>query len=337
MSLHLPPLCFFDHANPSHSRIRRNLPKLHIPAAVRGVSLIELLVVLMIAAVLITALGSVVGTALQSQAAVGDRNDLTREARFALGRMVQAVQHSPLLILPLRDNPATGNDESVRDVLAVTLDHVQDLDGNGTADADNDGDGQIDEDLPADVNNDGKPGIRGIDDDGNGITDFSMAPTGDDDESNDLSQGEDPINGVDDDADGSIDEDPDADMNGDGCSGICGVDDDGDASVDEATADNDDEDDQTDEDWYDTVVFFLNTGTLMQRIPVPWDENSDSSITGLDYIESTIAENVSLLRVKRVSQAGNRAQLVDITLELTSPETGKGVSLNTQVRVGGAL
>mgnify|MGYP000317707436 CR=1 FL=1 len=49
---------------------------------------------------------------------------------------------------------------------------------------DNDSDGNIDEDLSADANKDGAPGIKGMDDDGNGVVDISAAPNplGDDDE-----------------------------------------------------------------------------------------------------------------------------------------------------------
>ena len=212
-----------------------------------------------------------------------------------------------------------------------------DLDGNGIPDADNDGDTRIDEDLPADTTNDGKSGILDIDDDGNGVKDFAFSPPADDDESADFSQNEDAINGIDDDGDGIIDEDPGADNNGDGCPGICGVDDDADGGLDEGAAADDDEDGSSDEDWYDPVVFYLVGGTLMQRTPVPWDENGSGFVTGEDFIAESIAENVTRLRVERVPQTGHRSQLVDLTLELTSPATGAVVSLHTQVRVGGAL
>ena len=49
-----------------------------------------------------------------------------------------------------------------------------------------------------------------------------------------------------------------------------------------------------------------------------------------------IAENVTRFRVERVPQNGDRSQIVDLTLELTNPVT-ETVSLNTRVRVGGAL
>ncbi len=353
MSLHSPPLCFFDNAYPSHFCIRRNLPEPCSPVAVRGASLVELLVVLMIVTVLLSALGSVVGTALQSQAAVGDQNDLTREARFAMGRMVQAVNHTRLLLLPLNDKSSTNWKENIREetvppttptddstkytaVLAVTLPLYSDLDGDGFPDADDDRDGRIDEDLPNDRNYDSAPGIYLIDDDGDGSVDEDPLFGWDDDETNAVVN-EDPIDGIDNDGDNNVDEDPASDMNGDGCPGVCGVDDDGDGAVDEGSANDDDEDGGEYDDWYNPLVFYLDNGTLKERTPVPWDTNASGLITGQDFITSAIAENVTRFRVERVAQGSDRHQLVDLMLEITSPTTGEVISLNTRVRVGGAL
>jgi prepilin-type N-terminal cleavage/methylation domain-containing protein len=320
-----------------------------------GYTLIEFLITLAIGAVLIAGLGGIVGQAMDTQNVVRDTNDLTQQARFAMEQMVRVVSQSRLLLLPMADKSSTDVlIENIREqtyppsppppgstlataVLAVTMPAYFDLDGNGIPDADNDGDGRIDEDLPADTGKDGKTGIRGIDDDGDGVTDYFFSPVADDDESGDLSENEDAINGIDDDGDGIIDEDPGADINGDGCAGICGVDDDADGNVDEGATADDDEDGSSDEDWYNPVVFYLVGGTLMQRTPVPWDENGSGSVTGEDFIAESIAENVTRLRVERVPQGGDRSQLIDLTLELTSPATGEVVSLHTQVRVGGAL
>ncbi len=282
---------------------------------------------------------------------VEDRTDLARQGRFAMARIVDSVRGSDRLLIPLADNPATTFNENVREqsvpasppqsgsllataVLAVTVNPLQDIDGNGVFDADNDNDGQIDEDLPADSQNDGKAGIRDFDDDGNGVKDFMFSPSGDDDESSDFSQSEDTFNGIDDDDDGSIDEDPAADNNGDAAPGIAGVDDDGDGNIDEGDVADDDEDGKTDEDWYDPVVFYLIGTTVVERRAVPWDENTDSVINGQDFVESTIANNVTLLRFERVAPSiiGQR-QLIDITLTLAEP-SGETINLNTRVRVG---
>jgi len=334
------------HRMPETSQIHRSTRQ-------SGFTLVEMLIAISLAAILIAGLNGVIGQALSIQNSVSEKNDLTQQARFAMEQMMRAVSSSRMLLLPMADKPATTFVENIREqtipasapppgslygtaVLALTLPAYFDLDGNGIPDADNDGDGRLDEDLPADTTNDGKPGITGIDDDGNGIADSFLSPVADDDESSDLAQNEDNLNGVDDDGDGITDEDPGADNNADGCAGICGVDDNADGSIDAGAVADDDEDGSSDEDWYDPVVFHLVGSRLLQRTPVPWDVNSSGTVTGLDFIEQAIANTVTRLRVERVSQAG-RSQIVDITLELTSPDSGESVSLHTRVRVGGAL
>ncbi len=313
-----------------------------------GFTYVEMLVTLAIGVLLVTGLNGVMGQALQSQDTVAERNRLTREARYALQRMTQAVSGTRLLLLPQQDKPATNWPENLREqtlppsppigdsslasaVLAVTLPATIDLDGNGIADADNDGDGLLDEDLPADIHNDAAAGIFGIDDGGNGTVD--EGPAEDDDEAMSDAD-EDPIDGIENDDDGNLDEDPAADNNGDGCPGLCGVDDDGDGNVDSGNAANDDEQGGDDEDWYDPLVFYLDNGVLKQRSPVPWDENGVDGITGRDFVISDIAVDVTRFSVERIPIGSDRAQLVRLQLELTSPLTGETVSLQTRVRVG---
>ncbi|MGB5344826.1 MAG: prepilin-type N-terminal cleavage/methylation domain-containing protein [Woeseia sp.] len=320
-------------------------------ASQTGYTLIELLVSVGIAALLLTGLQQLLGVGIDTLDMVEQRTELARRARFAMSRMVDAVQHSDRLLIPLANNPATPFDENIREqtvpasppqtgsllataVLALTIGPAQDMDANGIADADNDGDGLIDEDLPADAHNDGKAGVRDFDDDGNGTKDFTFSPAGDDDESNDFKQSEDPFNGIDDDGDGSIDEDSGADMNGDLAPGVAGVDDDGDGNVDEGSVNDDDEDGAVDEDWFDPVVFYLNGNRLIERRAVPWDANLDSTLSGRDFVESDIAENITLLRIERLPLSGGQ-QLVDITLQV-SDGNAETIVLNTRVRLGGA-
>lgn len=323
----------------------------------RGFTLIELLITLAIAAVIFAALSGVVSTALQSEDAVRGRNDLTQQARFAMQRMVVAVQGTRRLVLPLADNPATNWREHVREqtvpasppegsstlataVLAVTLDPTIDQDGDGWADADNDKDGKIDEDIGFDNNEDGMPGIAGIDDDGDGSVDESNKEDDDEDEETAGTKDEDPLNGVDDDGDGSVDEDIGADNNNDGMPGIALFDDDGDGTEDESNKEDDDEDEDDrgtkDEDWFDTVAFYLNASKLIERRPALTDVNTDGLITGADYIESVIADNVTRFRVERIPQGNNRAILVDLTIELSGSDE-EFISLHSRVRVGGGL
>lgn len=320
-------------------------------SAESGYTLIELVISMGIAALLLTGLQQLLGTGMAATEVVDERTDLARQARFAMARMVDSVRNTDRLLIPLANNPATTFDENLREqtvpasppqsgstlataVLAVTVNPTHDIDGNGVPDVDNDGDGLLDEDLPADTQNDGKAGVRDFDDDGNGIIDFLLSPSGDDDESSDLAQSEDTFNGLDDDGDGSVDEDPGADNNGDGAPGIAGVDDDGDGSIDEGNVADDDEDGLTDEDWYDPVVFYLSGSMLMERRAVPWDENADSAVNGQDFVESNIADNVTLLRFERVTGTViGQQQRIDITVTLTEP-SGETISLNTRVRVG---
>lgn len=328
-------------------------PRTVRPTQQNGYTLIELLIALAVSALLFAGLGSVLGQVLDTRADVQEKNDLTRQARFAMQQMVRAVSRTNRLMLPLDDSSNTNWPDNLREqtvppsapvgdstlataVLAVTLDPAQDLDGDGTPDADNDGDGRIDEDLPQDNTNDNATGIVLIDDMGDGDVDEFKACCYMDDEEDFGIINEDPVNGIDDDGDGLVDEDPASDMNGDGCPGRCGVDDDGDNQLDEGGINDDDEDGQTNEDWYDPVVFYLNGDTLMQRTPVPWDENASGLVTGLDFITEPIAGHVTRFRVERIPQDG-RSQLIDLTLELTSPVTAETVSLNTRVRVGSAL
>jgi type II secretory pathway pseudopilin PulG len=323
-------------------------------ATSRGYTLISLLVAMALSAIVLTALGSVIGETLRVHEQVETKNALLHQARFAMEQMVHAISHSQRLLLPLEDSASTSWPDNIRDetvppspppqgsslataVLAVTIEPTRDIDGNGIPDADNDGDGRIDEDLPEDVTNDSAPGIYLIDDMGDGTVDNLISCCYMDDDEDAGISNEDPINGIDDDGDGLLDEDPGSDMNGDGCPGTCGIDENSDGLIDDGNSADDDEDGQSDEDWYDPVVFYLDGDTLIQRTAVPWDESNNGFINGRDFIAQPIAEYVTRFRVERVAQDGNRSQLVDILLELTSPATRETVSLNTRVRVGSTL
>ncbi len=319
----------------------------------RGFTYVEALISVIITAILVGALMNVIGIATNVSEEVRNDNDLLQQTHFAMERMVSITSRTRNLLLPYADKPASNWPEHIREetvpasppigdsvkataVLAVTLPADIDLDGDGFPDADDDEDGLIDEDLPNDICNDFAPGIYLIDDDGDGLVDEDSFFEWNDDETLTV-YNEDPIDGIDNDGDNNIDEDPGEDSNADGCSGICGVDDDADGSVDEANVNDDDEDGQQNEDWYNVVVFYLDNGVLVERMPVPWDESGVGGITGRDFITSNLAENVTHFRVERVPAATGATQLVDIYLELTNPQTGERYSLQSQVRVGGAL
>ncbi len=281
-----------------------------------------------IAILLLGSLASVLMNTLNANDDARERNIIAHDARFAMQRILQSVRDSQLLLVPLVEDPSTLYTESLIEpgLLAVTLNPLLDRDLNGIADADNDGDGLVDEDLPRDTSNDGKPGLIGIDDDNSSITDVSLAGNHDDDESGVLGD-EDPINGLDDDGDGTVDEDPPGDMNGDGAPGVMLVDDDGDGLIDEGNIDDDDEDGFSDEDWLDAVVYFLSGTDLIERYP------NLNPISGTDFTERIIANNVSTFRVERLPRGNNRLDLVEITLELTTSKAA--ISVAQRVRVGG--
>lgn len=316
-----------------------------------GLTLVETLATLSIAAILLTALGQVLTQGLRARADAGTRNALAENGRFALDRMAWAIGRTDALLLPLPDNPGTNWREHVREqtvpastpegdstfataVLAVALPDDVDLDGDG-ADADDDGDGARDEDAPADATHDFANGIAGIDDDGDGIADEGSGSSDDDE---DGSEDEDPVNGSDDDGDGAVDEDAPADREGDGCPGSCSIDEDGDGQVDEGVASDDDEDASAGDDPIDPLVFRLSGGDLVERTPVPWNEDGvtgpDGPVDGLDFTETVLASGVTRFRVERIPATGSGPELVDLTLELANP-VGEPLSLHTRVRVGG--
>jgi hypothetical protein len=87
-------------------------------------------------ALMMLGLMRVLGTVLDTRDAANANHAVLEESRYALDRMVRAVSKSNRLLVPLPENPATSHSESIRDpgVLAVTLDHTRDLDGDGFPD-----------------------------------------------------------------------------------------------------------------------------------------------------------------------------------------------------------
>lgn len=304
----------------------------------RGFSLIEVVVSLLIGAMILAALGTALQGALNANDIVEANDEALRTARLAMMRIETAVIYSPALVLPLADNPGTAQDESVRDpgVLALLLDRTADRDRDGTPDADNDGDGLFDEDPTGDLSNDFATGIIGVDDDNDGNVDEAHGTGGpaEDDDDEDGVANEDDWDGTDDDGDGTVDEDAKKDTSHDGKAGLIGVDDDNDSSIDEGDKNDDDEDGSVNEDWLDHVVFRLQGTDLIERTPVPWDENG-GGIDGTDFIESVIAENVTRFAVTRLPLGTNRADLVDIQIEVTD-SNNQPHPLALRLRVGSA-
>lgn len=327
----------------------------------QGMTLFELMVALAMTSMLIAGLGGIVSQALQAQSITARRNSVSDDAHFAMERMTSAVRGSHLLILPLKDKPATPWREHVREqyipaqapesgsvfasaVLAVSLDHTIDRNRDGWADANNDKDfvnldaqswrgpdepERIDEDWGPDMNQDGAPGLKGIDDNGDGYIDNSLAlpPSADDDE--DGSADEDPQNDIDDDGDGGVDEDTSGDMNGDGQGQTCIL-----FICTPIAGDSFDDDDDTldNEDHIDTVAYYIVGNQLMERWPALVDKNADGKVDGKDYTESVIADQVRWFKVERLAPNGGQ-QMVEISLELGSDDVV--VRLISQARLIG--
>ena len=288
--------------------------------------MVELIATIAISGLVFAALYQLLTQSLTLRASTAAGSDGMFELQFAMDRMVRSVAGSRLVLLPL------GSDQ--RPLLAVTLAASVDRDGDGFADADDDRDGRIDEDPGADITDDGKPGIEGIDDDGDGAVDEDDIWWHNDDE---IGFGfgeinEDPFNGMDDDGDGYVDEDWDDDLNDDGAPGLAGIDDDGDGAVDEGSNGDDDEDGETGEDWLNPVVYRLESGDLIERIPVPWDASGDGNTNGRDFVETVILNDVTFFEAQRVDAAA--ATVVHLTLTATDAD-GVAQTLSTTVRVGG--
>lgn len=310
-----------------------------------GLTLLETLIAVAIGGILIAAISGFINAALNAGQTAHMQNDTLQQARFAMQHMTRAVSKSRQLRIPLGENTTTALSESVRNVLAVSLDPTLDRNKDGWADANNDRDyldvnkngvrdagepERIDEDFDLDSNSDGKPGIINIDDDGDGVVDEGSGAMVRHDDDEDGQADEDVINGLDDDSDGAIDEDPFTDMNGDGKAGVSSLDDDFDGIIDEGNKDDDDEDGAVMEDWADGQVFYLSGTALMERLP------NINGADGTAYTEYPIADNVSQFRIERVLGANGSTVLVDITLTL-SPSGGEPVSLNTKVGIGSGL
>ncbi|MDO6460700.1 prepilin-type N-terminal cleavage/methylation domain-containing protein [Granulosicoccaceae sp. 1_MG-2023] len=267
----------------------------------QGLSLVELLVSVTMAAIIMLGITGVVQLSSSSGQFAQSRLSANSELQHALQRMRDSVARSQRLLLPGPDNPASDADESLRAVLAVTLDPQLDRDLDGWADANNDadfddldGDGvrddgepqRIDEDSSADANSDGAPGIAGIDDDFDGLTDEGA--TADDDE------------------DGSVDEESAA---ADADNDLLIHEDRGSATD---SAQDDDGDGQESEDWLDIVVFYLDSGNnLREHLPLA------DSAGGIDPDTDTLLlTDVSDFAVRRELSYGSRSTVLTISLTL---------------------
>lgn len=271
----------------------------------KGVSLLELLVVLLILSIIVGGLNEMLAGGLKSSMESRGKTKLINDIDYATDRIINATRGTGYVLIPLNAKP-------VRDILAIG------------AMVDNDNDGAVDEDWSSDLGNNGMPGLGGFDDDGDGLIDENGGGMKwDDDE--DLKQNEDkPKNGLDDDGDGNYDEEFWSDINGDGCAGICLVNDDNDIDLDEGGLNNDDEDNMVDEDPVDPLIFYVKNGALYEK-RILWNPNNNTN----DITDSKLIDNVSQFRIERL-MGQNGKTLLKIKIEV-SDGRGSSVMLESAV------
>lgn len=288
-----------------------------------GLSLVELLISITLSSVILLGVMAVTDISLSAGRYSAQRLTLDAELDQAITRIRDSVARTNTLRLPAADNPATLVNESLRDVLAVTLDPQLDRDLDGWADANNDHDYEdldgdttrddgepqrIDEDTGEDMNADGAAGIAGIDDDADGSVDEGNIEDDDED-----GQKDEDYSGKDNDNDLQTGEDV------------------GKAAI-EGGNDDDDGDGSEDEDWQDIVVFYLDgNGNLRQHLP------GLSSGSGINASSDPILlSNVTQFSVKREYTRGGRRPWISLNLTV-SQNDGTPVSRTLQVVAGSDL
>src|SRR4030067_656690 len=117
----------------------------------KGVTLIELVIVILIVSIIAASLSELLSIGLLSSRENRTKSELLDSANYALNRIISAARETNSVLIPTNAN-------AVRDILAIS------------AMIDNDNDGKVDEDWSGDIGNDGQPGIAGFDDDGEGST-----------------------------------------------------------------------------------------------------------------------------------------------------------------------
>jgi len=266
----------------------------------KGVTLIELVIVLLIVSIIAASLSELLSIGLLSSRENRTKSELLDSANYAMNRIISAARETNSVLIPLNAN-------AVRDILAIS------------AMIDNDNDGQTDEDGGGGIGNDGQPGLAGFDDDGDGSTDEGGAGAQLDDDEDGSADEDTAGDSLDNDSDGNYDEEFTADMNGDGCPGVCGTDDDGDGSVDEGSLNDDDEDGSVDEDPVDPLIFYVNNGALYEK-KIVWNPS-----TGVNVItDKKLIDNVTQFRVERLLGVNGKT-VVKVRIELSAGESGNVV------------
>ena len=80
-----------------------------------GFTLVEIMAAVVILAMLIIGLSSVIENSIDSRAYLAERSEMTREAEFAMDRMVRTVSQSRELLVPQADKPLTNWPDNIRE------------------------------------------------------------------------------------------------------------------------------------------------------------------------------------------------------------------------------
>lgn len=246
-----------------------------------GVTLIELLIVLLILSIIVAGLSEIISINFKSSRANKAKTEMVNDLSYVIRRIVDKTRDARKIFIPTNANP-------VRDILALA------------AGVDNDNDGLVDEDDSSDLGNDGQPGLAGFDDDGDGIIDEGGASMKEDDDEDGFKDEDIPGNGLDDDGDGNYDEELQADMGGSGCPPTCAYDDDGDGMFEEDPA--------------DPLIFYLQNGAIYEK-EIVWDPGTKTT----NVRENILLDNVVQFRVER-TMGSNGKTLIKIRIKVSTRE-----------------
>ena len=272
----------------------------------KGMTLFELLVVVMILGLISVAVTAYFSSVINAHAGGNKRSALYREGLLAMERMTAGARRCTYLLIP-------NAHRRVRDILAFS----------GSINDDNDyffGDllfPKIDEDPRKAMTSDDQAGIISVDDDGDGLTDESKK--NDDDE--DGTEDEDPLDGLDNDHDGNIDEDTGDDAD------IEGMDDNADGNIDEGEPRDDDEDGKINEDHLNPVVYSRDSGTqsLLESYPDSGDTKGLSTHVTFFKVTYEAPERI-LIELTLTGDDGETVEFVEyVCPRNTFQKTGKRV------------
>jgi prepilin-type N-terminal cleavage/methylation domain-containing protein len=272
----------------------------------KGMTLFELLVVVMILGLISVAVTAYFSSVINAHASGNKRSALYREGLLAMERMTAGARRCTYLLIP-------NAHRRVRDILAFS----------GSINDDNDyffGDllfPKIDEDPRKAMTSDDQSGIIGVDDDGDGETD--EGEMNDDDEDGD--EDEDWLDGLDNDGDGNIDEDTGDDAD------IEGMDDDADGNIDEGHPLDDDEDGKINEDPLNPVVYSRDSGTQSLLESYPDSGDTQGLSTHVTFFQATYqAPERILIELTLTGDDGETVQFVEYVYPRnTFQKTGKRV------------